>query len=265
MEKEISFKIEDEADKLLSKLDDDNTQSNVLEKDIQEFLNKLKEQNDLPTPTITLESNDTEQPLEVDLIEKEVDDLIQEALESVKQKEVSDLTEEQKTNENDLICTNVEIESIKLESTNTDITEAPKSEENTQLPTRISVANEETNELVVKAENGVTVSKNAEVNVSGEEGSDSEELIEEIEEIVYEDESGDEEEVEVEEIEVEEEEEEEEDESEEIQNAGTTNRTESSSVQRINGTRSEDLLEESKYTTVSGATAAENDISDVSL
>jgi hypothetical protein len=69
--------------------------------------------------------------------------------------------------------------------------------------------------------------------------------------------------VEDEEIEIEVEEEESEEEM--PPDERNTNRTESSSVQRVNGERSEDLVEESKYTTVSGATAAENDISDEEL
>ncbi|XP_063932946.1 titin isoform X3 [Zophobas morio] len=455
---ETSFNIEEETEKLLANLGDDSTQSSILEKDIEEFLQKIKEQSDFQPPTITLESEDVPHTLEVESLEKEVDDLIQEALESVQQREVeseilpnlSESTNEINDDVNETKTENVpetsvmflQIESDALEvekekspkfdlkqeisneiekliqevkdlpiieqkvqekeetkktvdqiekEPNLDaeklkvaeetqalsnkveeisqrieeitsrigdtssqaesqiieaekpvlkkdvevVAEAPKSpildipkqpeietrplEEKvepttTKVEENVSSTNDDVQEVAIETSNENTevatpkveenlssnrevttrvdvepkvekveveavaapkqrnddtdeskVSKTGEnVSVSNESedeelGSD-EELVEEIEEIVYEEESGDEEEEEIE-IEVEEEEESE----EEIPNERNTTRTESSSAPRVNGERSEDLVEESKYTTVSGATAAENEISDEDL
>jgi hypothetical protein len=143
------------------------------------------------------------------------------------------------------------------------VLEKTKEQIETTKPDKNLVENVEEKPKLESKEAVTPISKTEEVQAkttpSDEEELDSdEEIVEEIEEIVYEEES--EEEVEDEEIEIEVEEEESE---EEMPDERNTNRTESSSVQRVNGERSEDLVEESKYTTASGATAAENDISDV--
>jgi hypothetical protein len=142
------------------------------------------------------------------------------------------------------------------------VLEKTKEQIETTKPDKNLVENVEEKPKLESKEAVTPISKTEEVQAktSDEEELDSdEEIVEEIEEIVYEEES--EEEVEDEEIEIEVEEEESEEEM--PPDERNTNRTESSSVQRVNGERSEDLVEESKYTTVSGATAAENDISDV--
>jgi hypothetical protein len=143
------------------------------------------------------------------------------------------------------------------------VLEKTKEQIETTKPDKNLVENVEEKPKLESKEAVTPISKTEEVQAktSDEEELDSdEEIVEEIEEIVYEEES--EEEVEDEEIEIEVEEEESE---QEMPDERNTNRTESSSVQRVNGERSEDLVEESKYTTVSGATAAENDISDEEL
>jgi hypothetical protein len=144
------------------------------------------------------------------------------------------------------------------------VLEKTKEQIETTKPDKNLVENVEEKPKLESKEAVTPISKTEEVQAkttpSDEEELDSdEEIVEEIEEIVYEEES--EEEVEDEEIEIEVEEEESEEEM--PPDERNTNRTESSSVQRVNGERSEDLVEESKYTTASGATAAENDISDV--
>ncbi|KAJ3638452.1 hypothetical protein MTP99_001816 [Tenebrio molitor] len=144
------------------------------------------------------------------------------------------------------------------------VLEKTKEQIETTKPDKNLVENVEEKPKLESKEAVTPISKTEEVQAkttpSDEEELDSdEEIVEEIEEIVYEEES--EEEVEDEEIEIEVEEESE----EEMPDERNTTRTESSSVQRVNGERSEDLVEESKYTTASGATAAENDISDEEL
>ncbi|XP_008195611.2 uncharacterized protein RIC-3 isoform X1 [Tribolium castaneum] len=230
-----------------------------LEKDVEDFLKKLQEQNEIPTPSITFDSDDLKETIEVEELEKEVAGLIQEAIENIQQRvEPNEINENSEPNNLDLIdekSNNIESFTNHEEKQNLEVVSKPVHND-----VSLEAASEECqiqNKPIEEIKHNEEIendSKLEEPLADKELGSDEE--VEEIEEIVYEEETEDEEE----EIEIEVEES-----DEEIANDVNLNRTESSSVQRVNGERSEDFVEESKYTTVSGATAAENDISDEEL
>nr|XP_008195614.1 PREDICTED: patellin-5 isoform X5 [Tribolium castaneum] len=230
-----------------------------LEKDVEDFLKKLQEQNEIPTPSITFDSDDLKETIEVEELEKEVAGLIQEAIENIQQRvEPNEINENSEPNNLDLIdekSNNIESFINHEEKQNLeDISKPIHNDVSLEAASEECQIQNKPIEEIKHNEEIENDSKLEEPLADEELGSDEE--VEEIEEIVYEEETEDEEE----EIEIEVEES-----DEEIANDVNLNRTESSSVQRVNGERSEDFVEESKYTTVSGATAAENDISDEEL
>ncbi|XP_044263312.1 uncharacterized protein LOC123010468 isoform X2 [Tribolium madens] len=248
-----------------------------LEKDVEDFLKKIQAQNEIQTPSITFASDDLNEMLEVEELEKEVDGLIQEAIENIQQRvEPNEINENSDQNNLDLIdeksnniesFINLEQNQQNLEETKLVISKPIHNDINMEIASEQSkpvedpiqkcqIQNKPNEEIIKHNEETETNESKLDEPLANEElGSDEE--VEEIEEIVYEEETEDEEEEEIE-IEVEES-------DEEIPNDVNLNRTESSFVQRVNGERSEDFVDESKYTSVSGATAAENDISDEEL